>query len=261
VKVTLLALVTAAGLVCPSTSVAQERALPSGDGVGRLVPPALSALLPGAGQHVLHQDRKWLYLALELGAWGFFLERRHAGDEYRDRYRDFAWDNARFQTGGRTDGDFAYYETLTHWARSGAFDRDGGSSGVQPELDGATYNGSVWDLAAGLFLPGGPGSGEGDPGYPSALAYYTARAYGPEMLWDWSGAPGAQAEFSRLVDVSDSRFRQATTLLGIVIANHLLSAVDAYISAGGAPPARLRIVPAALPGTTWGVELSLRSPR
>jgi hypothetical protein len=225
------------------------------------VPAALSLALPGAGQHALGQQRKWLYLALEVGAWAFFLERRHAGGEYRERYRDFAWDNARFQGGARIDGDFDYYETLTHWTRSGAFDRDSGAAGVQPELDPAAYNGFVWDLAARIFLPGGTGASETDPGYPSALAYYAARAYGPDMLWDWTGAPGAQAEFSRLVDGSDSRFRQATTLLGVVIANHLLSSIDAYLSSGSSATAGIRVVPTAAPWATWSVQLTLPVPR
>jgi hypothetical protein len=241
-------------------ALAQQRA-ESTPARARLVPPALSAVLPGAGQHVLGQRRKWIYLAVEMGGWAFFLERRHAGGEFRDRYRDFAWDNARLQGGARVDGDFDYYETLTHWTRSGAFDRDGTAPGVQPELDPTAYNGSVWDLAARLFLSGGVGSSETDLGYPSALAYYAERAYGTELLWDWSAAPSAQNEFSRLVDASDSRYRQATTLLGLVIANHLLSAVDAYRSAGGSPAVRLRLVPGDQPGVTWGVQLSLRLPR
>lgn len=249
------------GLLCPTTSLAQALDQPSVDARDRLVAPALSLVLPGAGQHVLGQRRKWLYLALEVGGWAFFLERRHGGAEYRDRYRDFAWSNARFQSGGRVDGDFGYYETLTHWTRSGAFDRDGGTPGVQPELDPATYNGSVWDLAASLFLAGGPGASESDPGYPSALAYYLGRAYGPELLWDWTTALGAQAEFSRLVDMSDDRFRQATTLLGVVIANHLLSAVDAYVSAGSPSAARLRVVPSYVPGATWALQLTLPTRR
>lgn len=256
-----IALVTAVAVLHAAPSMAQQRETESANAGARLLPPALSAVLPGAGQHVLGQQRKWVYLALEIGGWAFFLERRHAGEEYRDRYRDFAWDNARVQGSSRSDGEFDYYETLTHWARSGAFDRDATTSGVQPELDVTAYNGSVWDLAARLFLSGGVGSSESDPGYPSALAYYTQKAYGPEMLWDWTGVPAAQAEFARLVDVSDSRFRQATTVLGAVIANHLLAAVDAYVSAGGPPAARLRVVPGAFPGVTWGVELSLRPPR
>jgi len=261
VKRSQIALLLALGAVCPTATLAQRLDTGSPPARDRFVPPALSAVLPGAGQYVLGQQRKWLYLALEVGGWAFYLERRGEGNEYRDRYRDYAWNRARLQGGARVDGDFAYYETLTQWARSGAFDRDLGATGVQPELDPATYNGSVWDLAARIYLAGGAGAGETDPGYPSALAYYVQRAYGPELLWDWAGAPGAQAEFTRLVDVSDSRFRQATTVLGVVIANHLLSAVDAYLSSGSRSALRVRAVPLVGQGAHWGIELTLPAPR
>lgn len=265
-----MAVALAAG--CPFGAVAQHRvvrappawAVPfqlpaTSDGAtGGLVPPALSLVLPGAGQHVLGQDRKWLYLAVEIGTWAFFAERRHAGGGYRDRYREFAWENARFQSGPRIDGDFAYYETLTHWARSGAFDSDAGAMGVQPELDGTTFNGSVWSLAAQIF---GAGTNESDPAYQSALAYYADRAYGPGMSWDWTGSPMAQDQFSDLVDASDSRFRQATTALGVMIANHLISAVDAYISSSAASGARLRLLSAIESGADWGVVLTVPAPR
>jgi hypothetical protein len=207
---------------------------------------------------VLGQSRKWAYLGLEIAAWAFFVERRRAGAHYRDRYRDFAWENGRIQTGARVDGDFGYYEKLTQWTRSGAFDRDGATSGVQPELDGGTYNGSVWQLATRIYLVG-PNAPETDPAYQSALAYYGARAYGAELLWDWTGAPGAQSEFSSLVDLSDGRFRQATTVLGVVIANHLLASVDAYVSSRSPVPLRVRVVPSDAGMASWGVTLTVEA--
>lgn len=209
-----------------------------------LAPTLLSLALPGAGQHVLRQDRKWLYLALEVAGWAFWAQRRASARDYRDRYRDFAWERGRIQSGQRLDGDFEYYETLTKWSRSGSFDLDPGSAGVQPELDPSTYNGSIWSLATGLYLPPGPPPPETDPAYESALAYYQERAYGADQLWDWTAAPGDRQELARLIGASDDRFGQATTILGAVIANHLFSAADAYLSARGrAGPARLRIYP------------------
>lgn len=271
-----LAVAIAACMCCPSDSLAQRRlgvapawrpaaaleVTDQGSPTGSLLPPALSLVLPGAGQHVLGQNRKWLYFALEAGAWAFYLERRRAGGDYRDRYRDFAWDRARVQGGARVDGDFGYYETLAHWLQSGVYDRDATTTGVQPELDPATFNGSIWSLAARIYLSGDVGAPETEPAFPSALAYYADRAYGPEMLWDWSGEPGAQAEYSGLVDASDRRFRQATTLLGVVIANHLLSSVDAYVSSRGGPAgAAIRVVPGQTPGSAWGLLLTIPTPR
>ena len=226
-------------------------------GANRLVAPTLSLLLPGAGQHVLGQRRKWLYLAAEAGAWVFYVERRRAGADYRERYRDYAWENGRVQTGARVDGTFGYYETLTQWTRSGAFDADANTAGVQPELDAETYNGSQWWLANAIFVP----VDETDPAYQAALSFYQARAYGPAMLWDWTATPGAQEEFSELVDTSDSRFQQSTTVLGVVLANHLLSGIDAYISSTTGLAARLRVVPDHVPGRDWAAVLSIPLPR
>ena len=219
----------------------------------------LSLGLPGAGQHLLGQRRKWLYVALEAVGWTLFLERRGAAGRYRERYRDFAWENARFQSGARIDGDFDYYETLTKWTRSGAFDSDEAAPGVQPEPDAGTFNGSVWALALQIYLQGGGSAQEADPGYQNALAYYQERAYGPTFLWDWSGASDGPGELARLIEASDDRFRQATTVLGAVLANHLIAAVDAYASARGLPGAAgLRVEPSVqADGGRWKAVWSL----
>ena len=237
---------TDAGRASPSLHAAAElRPQAPTPGGTALAPTALSLLLPGAGQHVQGQQRKWVYAALEVAGWAVFLERRHRGGQYRTRYRDFAWNEARIQTGARVDGDFDYYETLTQWDASGAFDADPVASGVQPETDPSTYNGSIWARAVQIFLPGGGPVPASDPSYQSALGYYGEFAYPTPLLWDWSGAPGGRAELADLIERSDSRFRQATTALGVVIANHLISAADAYLSARGRQAvASLRIVPA-----------------
>jgi len=224
-----------------------------------LAPTLLSLALPGLGQHALGQNRKWIYGAIEVAGWVAFFERRGAGGEYRDRYRDFAWTEGRLQVGGRIDGDFDYYETLSKWGQSGAFDTDSGLAGVQPEMDATTYNGSIWTLASQIFIPGGGPVPETDPAYQSALAYYTQRAYGTAFLWDWSAVPGGREELGALIEASDDRFRQATSALGIVIANHLVSAVDAYLSSRGqGVAARLRVVPNPLAvGPAWSAVLTV----
>lgn len=224
-----------------------------------LGPSMFSLVLPGAGQHMLGQRRKWVYAAVEVIGWVAFFERRSAGFDYRNRYRDFAWEEGRIQTGPRVDGDFDYYETMSKWAASGTFDATPAMSGTQPETDPATYNGAIWALAMQIFLPGGAPVPETDPAYQSALAYYDDRAYHTEFLWDWSFSPGGQQELGELIEASDDRFRQATTAVGIVIANHLFSAVDAYLSARGRrAPARLDVVPTmGVGGPTWSAVLSV----
>jgi hypothetical protein len=262
--------VAALSLAWPHTARAQwvpgrlavTHAAPQAAAEVDLTAPLVSLALPGAGQHLLGQRRKWAYLALEAAGWAFFVERRRAGADYRERYRDHAWENARIQSAARVDGDFEYYERLAHWTRSGAFDRDAGAPGVQPELDEATFNGSVWSLATRIFLGEAPNVPESDPAYQSALAYYGEEAYETALLWDWSGAPGAQSEYAELLDTSDSRFRQATTVLGVIIANHVLSAADAYLSVRGrAGSPRLRILPDAALGSGWRILFTVPLPR
>ena len=221
----------------------------------------LSLGLPGTGQHLLGQRRKWVYGALEVVGWALLIERRAAAGRYRDRYRDFAWENARLQDAERVDGDFEYYETLTKWSRSGSFDSDPAASGVQPEPDPGTFNGSIWALALQIYVAGGgPPPQPGDPAYQGALAYYEERAYGNPLLWDW-GASDGRRQLARLIEDSDDRFRQATTVLGAVLANHLIAGVDAYVSARGLPEApRLRVEPvAARTGGRWNVVWSMET--
>ena len=224
-----------------------------------LAPTLFSLILPGVGQHVLGQRRKWIYGALEAVGWFAFVERRRAGGEYRNRYRDFAGEEGRIQSGGRIDGDFDYYETVSKWESSGSFDTDTGLSGVQPEMDPATYNGSIWILASQIFIPGGGPVPETDPAFHGALEYYGQRAYGSNFLWDWSQGSGGRQEFGGLIKASDDRFRQATSALGVVIANHLLSAGDAYLSSRGrGVPARIGFVPNPLAGgPTWSAVLTV----
>jgi hypothetical protein len=247
------------GFVTASTSESPPTPQAAPDRRTPVTPALLSLALPGAGQHVLGQRRRWIYAAVEIVGWMAFLERRSAGADYRDRYRDHAWEAGRIQTGGRLDGDFEYYERMSDWARSGFFDTDPGTAGVQPETDSTTYNGSVWELAGQIYLPGGAIVPVTDPAYQAALAYYGERAYPTPFLWDWTGAPGGMQRLADLIDESDSRFRQATTALGAVIANHLVSAADAYISSRGlSSPVGIRVVPdRSARGGSWRAVLTV----
>jgi hypothetical protein len=224
---------------------------------------ALSAVLPGAGQHVLGQRRKWAYLAIEGLAWGFWIDRRSAAGDFRDRYRDLAWNEARIRSTPRVDGDFEYYETLSKWQRSGAFDADVDAAGVQPEADPLTFNGSIWALAVRIYLPDGAMTPENDLRYQRALTYYQERAYGTELLWDWTGTADARQTYADLIGESDRHFQQATNVLGVLIANHVVSTVDAFLTARGlAVPGEARVVPAfGGRGTGWTATVRLALPR
>ena len=212
---------------------------PTGAGTPALAPTLMSAAVPGAGQLLLGQDRGWAYLALEVLGWVAYADRRSEGARYRTRYRDLAWTTARSGSGPRVDGDFAYYERLSLWTRSGRFDAEAAVGGVQPETDPSTFNGAVWNRARGIFSvqeDEGPGSSRFD----AALGYYREQAYGEAFLWDWTGDPTARDRYAGWIRQSDERFRQATWALGVLFANHLLAAADAWVST----PASLSVTPA-----------------
>ena len=213
------------GLDAPAPAVPDLLQTPGGAFAGSLV-------LPGVGQAALGLKRWLVYGVLELAFWGVHLE---AAADYRQlaaAYRDLAWEAARSPTGPaeRVEGSFGYYETVGQYVRSGAYDRDPGAPGLQPEDDPATYNGTVWQLARQLFLPGGTGD-PGTPAYDSALAYYEEKAAGPDFLWDWSGRLSEMDRYGGIIRDADAVARVRATALGLVLANHMVSAVDALVVA------------------------------
>ena len=195
------------------------------------LPPLASALLPGGGQALLGQDRFLAYLAVEGFAWLRYATDIAEGKRQRRAYRALA---ARVARAGFVEsppiGDFEYYERMKHWVESGVFDRLPGGA-VEPEMDTTTYNGAMWLLARRTYwadpdAPPAPGSSS----YVRALAFYLDRAVGPEYRWSWSGAALEQDVFGRTIDRSNDAYRRAIEDLGLVIANHVLSTVDAYVT-------------------------------
>jgi hypothetical protein len=187
-----------------------------------------SLVLPGMGQLILGQRRWTAYAGVELAGWLVHLDRLRRGRRLRTTYRDLAWIAARGMTQPREEGGWEYYESLGSWQRSGAFDTDDLQSGVQPELNPDSYNGSIWELARDLYLP--EGAGPTHPAYARALDYYRERAIQPDFLWDWTGREENLELYRDLIDESDEALRTATVVFGAVVANHLLSAVDAFVS-------------------------------
>ena len=135
-------------------------------------------------------------------------------------------------SGPRVDGNFEYYESMTQYRASGALDVEPGQPGVQPERDPETFNGSIWRLAREIYSLDDPDfpAEEGSDQYESALRYYTGRAIAPSFAWNWSSNTLQQAEFADLIRESDENLRRGTTMIGIILANHLLSAVDALVT-------------------------------
>ena len=190
-----------------------------------------SAILPGAGQAIMHQRRSLAYLVLEAAGVSYYIRENRDGARQRDRYRDISLTVARapFAPNGPR-GDWDYYERMEKYEASGIFDAIPGGQ-VDPESDPNTYNGSVWLLARQTYwrdpnLPPAPTAEE----YLAAIKFYADRAIRPEFRWSWLGAPEAFQKYRSSIARSNSSFKSAETTAGLIIANHFLSAVDAYVS-------------------------------
>jgi hypothetical protein len=206
-----------------------------------------SAVLPGAGQYLLGRERWVPYLAVE--GWSFlrWLSRSARGRDLQRDYREVAWAVARrVSVGERRDSVFEYYETLANWDASGAFDADPLRGGLQPERDTTTYNGNIWALARGLYSPGGAEPQPGSQAEASAIEYYRSHAVPDSYLWAWGASRLEQQAYRTLIMDSDEAFREATFYLGVILANHVVSAIDALVTARG-------------PLDEEGVRLRLRS--
>lgn len=193
---------------------------------------AASALLPGAGQYLEGRERWVPYVVLEVWGWLTYLDRRADGRGAERRYKDLAWSVARrISVGERRDTAFEYYEALEKYETSGAFDADPQVDGVQPESDPTTFNGNIWQLARSIFLPGGASVSPGSPEYEVALGYYQRNAIPPSFAWAWGGSHLEQQVYSELIRESDDGYRSATLVLGAIVANHIVSAIDALVIA------------------------------
>ena len=198
---------------------------------GVVLRPLASLLVPGTGQLLGHQDRGAVYLAAEVYLVSRFVQLQHDARREADRYQAIAYEIAR-RTFGPTQRDtvFEYYEQMERFVASGSYDRDAGDAFV-PESDPTTYNGSVWLLARRTFwedpdVPPDPTS----PMYWRALQFYQARAVGPGYLWTWRDHSLEHQVFRESIRRSDTAFRRAQNQVGLLLANHVVSAVDALIS-------------------------------
>jgi hypothetical protein len=244
-----LAVVVAAG--GPLTGQVADSTTGAGQAT-RWLRPAASLAIPGAGQLLGHQDRAAVYGAVEVYVLSRFIQLQHDGAVKGDGFRQLAFLVAQrgFAT-TRRDTVFEYYETMERFTASGQFDHDPGP-GLAPETDPATYDGSVWLLARRTFwadinTPPPPTS----TAYQRAVAFYVQHAVGPNYQWSWRDASLQQQAFRDLIRRSDNSYRDAQNQLGLLLANHILSALDALISSGLSSVARR---PAQLRTTVWGRE-------
>lgn len=206
-----------------------------------------SAVLPGAGQALLRSGRAFIYAGIEALGWVRYSRQQNDGDRLRTRYRELSRTVARaaFNPAG-PDGDWDYYERMEKFAASGAYDGVPGGD-VDPESDPSTYNGSIWLLARQTYwrdpnTPPIPSS----PEFQSALAFYTRRAVPADLRWSWVGAAEGFQQYRSSVAASNTAFKRAEQTAGLIIANHILSAVDAYVAV------RMRLSNSVGGGTTLG---------
>jgi hypothetical protein len=225
----LLALASLCLGAAPLHSQAPERQLRFPQDTARRTPPAplvalMSAAVPGSGEAALGLDRWLPRMALEAFAWWEYRAHRQEGRNFERRYRAMACQVARRIVPGECHDttDFEYYESMgkTRYASSGSFDHDPVAPGVQPETDTTTYNGQQWQEAQRQFSsPAG------------ALAYYQVHAIPPPFLWNWGENTLEQTVYDELIRRGDDAFRTSSRILGLILANHVTSAVDAFIAA------------------------------
>jgi hypothetical protein len=210
---------------------APDERRPRRDSSARSTPWAVlaSAVVPGAGQAILRQDRFIAYLAIEAYAWARYAADAREGRRARATYRNLASEVARRPFSiTRPVGDFDYYERMEKFAESGAFDAVPGGD-LEPEPDETTANGAIWLLARETYWtdPTSPGS---EAEYRNAEIFYRERAIPEAYRWSWGNARLEYAEFRRTIRRSNNAYRTSLQDLGLVIANHALSTVDAFIT-------------------------------
>ena len=190
--------------------------------------PLLSAVVPGAGQAAIGQERFVAYAATEGFFWVEFLKNKAEANRQRRTYRELANRVARGAfVSAPQDGDWDYYERLEHYLESGVYTQ--GGPDVVPETDETTFNGAVWLLARRTYFanPTIPPARD-TPAFQAALAFYQRRAARPEFRWSWRNAQLEQDVYRRTINKANDGFRRATSDLSVILANHILSAVDAF---------------------------------
>ena len=207
------------------TAFASESSIPD------WIIPVTSALIPGSGQLLAGNERGVLYLAAEAFLMLRFWSLRSEGRRNRDAFRDLAFSVARapFRP-ARRDTVFKYFEVMESYLESGPFSTGSGSELVPP-VDESTFNGRIWLLARQTFLPDpdSPPDTSSDE-YRRALDFYAERAIGANFQWSWRDAGLERDLFSQSIRRSDDAFRMATQYLGLVLVNHLVSAIDGFVT-------------------------------
>ena len=190
-----------------------------------------SAILPGAGQAIMKQKRSVAYFALEAAGVGYYVSQRREATRNRDHYRSLSRSVARanFSPDG-PGGSWDYYERMEKYVASGEYDVLPGGN-VDPETDASTFNGAMWLLARQTYWRDASSAPPVESAeYRAAIEFYIARAVKPDRRWSWEGDPEAFQLYRLAIASSNTAFRHAGQIASLVLANHFLSAIDAYAS-------------------------------
>jgi hypothetical protein len=190
--------------------------------------PLASLVIPGVGQARLKQGRAVAYLAAETFILLQYRKDLNEGRRNERDYRDIARTIARRGfVASPPDTVWQYYEKLTEYVESGAFSMVPNGVTV-PETDPLTYNGFQWLLATQQYGIPMTGGDVGSPQYERALALYESRAMRQPYRWSWRNAQLEKDLYVRAISRTNDAYRRATLDLSALIANHLLSAIDAF---------------------------------
>lgn len=193
--------------------------------------PLASALVPGAGQFLLGQQRSAAYAAAELYLLIQYIGARRDGNRDREAYRSLAAEVARQQFGGSLPtGTWDYYEHLEHFLESGVYNRNPGGD-LEPELDALTYNGNRWALARDIYwLDPQAEPDRQSAEYRNAIAFYENSAARDEFRWSWRDATLQQATYQNTIASANRNYQRSINFAGAIALTHLVSVIDAYVS-------------------------------
>jgi hypothetical protein len=190
--------------------------------------PLASLVIPGVGQARLKQGRSIAYIAAETFILLQYRKDLNEGRRNERDYRDIARTIARRGfVASPPDTVWQYYEKLSEFVESGAFSMVANGPTV-PETDPQTYNGFQWQLAREQFGVAPNGLDVGTTRYDRALALYESRAMRQPYRWSWRNAQLEKDIYVRAISRTNDAYRRATLDLSALIANHLLSGVDAF---------------------------------
>ncbi len=193
--------------------------------------PIASAIIPGLGQARLGQDRFIAYMALEAYLVLQYAKNVGQANDNAASYRTIAREVARRGfPGSRPDTVWQYYEKLEKYDASGSF-TTAASGPTVPETDAQTYNGLQWILARQVYgIPLDEPNPSTRSTYAQAVAYYESRAIPTAYGWNWVNASLEKDLYVRAIGQSNDASRRATNSLIGLIANHIISSIDAFSS-------------------------------